>query len=397
MKDIALITTFLLLLTHTCIVSGERMFLHDARYPIDGCEYNLFPVPNVIGLFDITATPEAILLQWLDPGRMLRGESPCARLLGGTSQPTEVHEIRLSMTVPWNMHYAVDLVDGSFSTGVSNNRTYGQHSIQISPGNEGYAFAFSRESQYTGWPDIDQNTTQTTYMVIFFDLEWNGTKFSGFLSHEDVTKNSLFDCTNQPTKVFSDQFNPLSPTYCPFGVNQTYYHRIRLDSPPIQPQVIETQVPVPVPVPVPSPCPLPTTVPQPNQTVCPICKEQKEPIDSAREAQDGIALFMSGLKSENANVAVVFVFAVIGCIMAPCLLVACVVILVVYYRKRKGLYQRPPLNVDEDYIVSLSDDSNQLMHDIRGQPGVEYNDDGTESSTPRAASEDDQATPKRST
>lgn len=359
------------LLVHAA--AAERLYLHDARYPITGCQYFGSTVPNVLGIFDVISTPSAILLQWIDSNRNIEGAGSCARINGNTAYPSETHEIKLRTSSSWNLHYAVDVVDGSFTS--TNNRTYGQYSVLVPPGNQDYAISLSRRSYYPGWPDVTANATQRTYAMVFLELEWNGEIFAGVLSHEDEARNEPFDCTGHPTEIFEGQSDPDRPMHCPLGGNQTYFPRIRFDHPPSQRTIVE--VPVPVPVPVPGP--------PANSTSCPTCDEggPEDPVECARRAENGSALFLAGLQSKSPGV---FVVAVIGCVLTLPLLVV-VGILAIYVRKKRALFRGPRLNADDDYMIQLSEGSNKPEGDIRKKEGTLYHDDGTESSTPRARSE----------
>lgn len=396
MKVITALTMLLFLMGSPSATVGERLLLHDARYPIEGCDFSGLLVPNVVGIFDVTATPSSIILQWLDPVRTQYKASNCDSIIGNAPTSSEPYERKLSMTSAWNMHYAVDLVDGSFSTGFLN-RTYGQHSVQISPGNEQYAISLSRESSYDGWPDVHRNVTQITYVVLFFELEWNGTTFPGVVTHEDTSKNSLFDCSSHPTQVFANQADIARPMYCPLGLNQTYYPRIRFEHPPVQESPPSTIIEVPVPVPVPAQntsCPVcEDTAPMPpaQNTSCPVCEDTtpEEAIACASRALNGGALFLAGLQSENAAVASVFIIALLGCILAILLLITTAALLTMYLRTRHPVYKRPGLGAHDDYIISLSEGSSHAMKDIRSVPSDKtiYKDETTSSSAPRAMSE----------
>jgi len=401
MKPMTVLPKLLFLAGLLSFALGERLFLRDARYPAEGCDASGIPVPNVIGIFDVIAAPTSIVLQWLDPFRTRYAASPCDGIIGNAPTSSEPYELKLSMTYAWNMHYAIDLVDGSFSTGTTN-RTYGQHSIQISTGNEKYAISLGRESSYQGWPDVNQNVTQTTYLILFFELEWNGTVFPGVVTHEDTSKNDLFDCSGHPTEVFANQADTVRPTYCPLGVGQTYYPRIRFEHSPVQETPSTTIIEVPVPVPVSVPVPVPVPGPAQNTSSCPVCEDTvpEEPIACARRAQDGSALFLAGLQSESTSVSSVFVLVVLGCVLALLLLIAFVILFAMYIRKRRQIYRKPGFSAHDDYIVSLSEGSNQAMHDIRPSPtdnNKRYRDHSTSSSTPRAASEAEPTDPPKST
>jgi hypothetical protein len=79
-----------------------------------------------------------------------------------------------------------------------------------------------------------------------------------------------------------------------------------------------------------------------------------DPITCARLAQDGTALFLAGLQSDNSSVSAVFAVAVSGCILAMILLAA-IVIGVIVIKRNPRMYSSPPIQEHSDYMVPLSE------------------------------------------